>query len=231
MEADMQPEGYSHNRRDATMTPLCGSHRVDTKNSLLQKSNLGCVRTTPYDLPQDFSFTFGMANKPDGLTAHTVVDNWAEFTGTKNARPPKDFKAMNRAALRAGHTTAKGVREHSTVHDIRMPVRSGSIRRAPFAPDASVTAGTQSGEAESFTDLMAHGYRYDWVLQTELAENLGGGRKLGKPSPTKSTRLLRAAAEHHALQDYSFPPSLPAESTWKMNKFKNVKSRVTALQA
>ena len=45
---------------------------------------------------------------------------------------------------------------------------------------------------------MAHGYRYDWVLQTELAENLGGGRKLGKPSPTKSTRLLRAAAEHHA---------------------------------
>jgi len=96
MEADMQPEGYSHNRRDATMTPLCGSHRVDTKNSLLQKSNLGCVRTTSYDLPQDFSFTFGMANKPDGLTAHTVIDNWAEFTGTKNARPPKDFKAMNR---------------------------------------------------------------------------------------------------------------------------------------
>jgi len=63
MDASMF-EGYSHNRRDNTLTPLCGTHRIETKgsrvNPLLQKPQVGCVRTTSYDLPPDFQFTYGM---------------------------------------------------------------------------------------------------------------------------------------------------------------------------
>lgn len=55
-------EGYSYNRRDETATPLCGTHRQPTKNALLTKAQLGCVRGTSYDLPEDFGFTYGMAN-------------------------------------------------------------------------------------------------------------------------------------------------------------------------
>jgi hypothetical protein len=54
-------EGYSHNRRDETATPICGTHRLNTKNALLQKAQLGCVRGTSYDLPADFQYTYGMA--------------------------------------------------------------------------------------------------------------------------------------------------------------------------
>eukprot|EP00967_Tisochrysis_lutea_P011312 scaffold12784_cov31-Tisochrysis_lutea.AAC.1 len=54
-------EGYSHNRRDETATPLCGTHRVGTKNALLQKPQLGCVRGSSYELPEDFQYTYGMA--------------------------------------------------------------------------------------------------------------------------------------------------------------------------
>ena len=34
-------------------------------------------------------------------------------------------------------------------------------------------------------DLVSRGYRYDWVMQSELAEDLGGGKKPLKPAMTK----------------------------------------------
>ena len=51
---------YSHDRRDATATPLCGAHRGTRANPLLTKTQLGSVKATSYDLPADFQFTYGM---------------------------------------------------------------------------------------------------------------------------------------------------------------------------
>jgi hypothetical protein len=63
-------------------------------------------------------------------------------------------------------------------------------------------------------------------MQSDLAEDLGGGKKILKPSPTRSSQVLTVANAERRAKSHEYPPPLPATSEWKMSKFKNVKAKV-----
>lgn len=215
---------YSHDRRDATATPLCGAHRGTRANPLLTKTQLGSVKATSYDLPADFQFTYGMQQPRDGLTAGGVIDNWAEHSGTQNMKPARDFKALNKQAIMAGNLDSKSVREYTKSHDIRVRV-GGQSRSAPLPIDENTTFGKTVRPSTPFGDLVSHGFRYDWVMQSELAENVVQKMKPKKPAPTKaSTQTAKQRQIEIASRDASEMP----KKEWKMKKFENVKSRAVA---
>ena len=76
----------------------------------------------------------------DGLTAGLVVDNWAEHAGTKDVLPARDFKALNKAAIKAGNLDAKSVRDYTKTHDIRVKL-GGDTQAAPLPIDDNTVFG------------------------------------------------------------------------------------------
>jgi len=228
--ADMTA-GYSFERKDAGATPLCGAHRPVKGNPLLIKSQLGAVKASAYDLPKDFGFTYGLKMERDGLTAGSVVENWAEHTGTKDQLPARDFKALNKAAIMSGHLDAKGIRNYTKTHDIRVSHGSEG-KAAPLPINENTCFGRLGRAATPVGDIISHGFRYDWVMQSPQACDLQEARKAQKPKPTKSSKLMAdTAAERMANPkslELGFAKPTPEDYTvqWKMQKFSKVQARV-----
>jgi len=220
---------YSHDRRDATATPLCGAHRQPKGNPLLVKPQLGTVKATAYDLPNDFAFTFGMRQERDGLTAGLVIENWAQHTGTKDKLPARDFTALNKAAVIDGNLTAKGVREYTKTHDIRVKV-GGEQKQSPLPIDANTCFGKGVRPGTPFDDQLSHAFRYDWVLTNPLAENMVDNRKAVKPKSTAASRCQAAGSRERSSQQYSaqlgFPTPPDSLDLWKIGKFHDLPAKV-----
>ena len=153
-------EGYSHDRRDETATPLCGAHRKTRTNPLLLKPQLSAVKGSTYSLPADFQHEYGLPQVRDGLTSEMVVGHWAQHDGTHGVMPGRDFKALNKAAVRNGATNTKDFNSYRKQHDIRLKL--GSEKKAiPKAYDENTSFGrpTRPDPASSFGDLVSHGFR------------------------------------------------------------------------
>lgn len=221
--------GYSHDRRDETATPLVGAHRCPKGNPLLVKPQLGSVKSTAYDLPENFQFTYGMAQERDGLTAGTVISNWAQHAGTKNKLPARDFTALNKAAIIEGNLNASAIRQYTKTHDIRVQL-GGEQKQAPLPIDEDTTFGKGVRPGTPFNDLLSHAHRYDWVMGGPLAENVNEERKPQKPQPTKASQAHAAGAEARATlgktAQLGFSQPQSVEGMWKMKKFSNVSSKV-----
>ena len=203
-----------------TATPLCGAHRPNRTNPLLSKTTLGTVKATTYVLPPDFQHAYGLVQQRDGLTAGMVVDNWLAHDGTKDVMPPRDFKALNKGAVVAGHVDCKGMHDYRDTHDARLKL--GSEKRQTTLPiDENTSFGRPTRPSTPFGDLMSHGFRYDWVMQTESADDVMKARKMKKPSQTKAS-LGHAKGASAKLKDEE------AVVAWKMKKFANVPAKVGA---
>lgn len=223
MAAQNQPI-YSHDRRDETATPMCGAHRGNRANPLLTKTQLGGVKATSYDLPSNFQYTYGKQQPRDGLTAGTVIDNWAEHSGTHDVKPPRDFRALNKAAICAGNLDSKAVREYSKTHDMRVKL-GGQQKKTALPIDENTTFGKTVRPSTPFGDLVSHGFRYDWVMQSELAENVVQKMKPKKPQPTKASQATAACAQA-TIANKTASDGMP-QAEWKMKKFANVKAKVS----
>lgn len=211
-------------------TPLCGAHRPVRGNPLLIKPQLGCTRASAYDLPKDPAFTFGLKMERDGLTAGTVVENWAEHEGTKDKLPARDFKALNKAAIISGHLDAKGIREYTKTHDIRVQI-GGEGRATALPINENTCFGKGIRPSTPFGDLVSHGFRYDWVMQSPQASDLLVERKAKKPSPTKSSKLMAATAAQRLANPKSQQLGFPSlnemdQKLWKMSKFSKIGPKV-----
>lgn len=199
-------------------------------NPLLVKSQLGTVKSTSYDLPTDFQFTYGMRQERDGLTAGLVIENWAQHTGTKDKLPARDFTALNKAAIIDGNLTAKGIRDYTKTHDIRVRV-GGEQQQAPLPIDANTCFGKGVRPGTPFEDQLSHAFRYDWVLTSPLAENMMmEQQKQLKPQPTQKSQAQaigsRTRSEQQNTMQLGFPTPPDSLDLWKMNKFKNVPAKV-----
>jgi|EP00908_Phaeocystis_cordata_P018812 hypothetical protein len=211
---------YSHDRRDETATPLCGAHRPNKSNPLLTKTQLGTVKATTYDLPPDFQHSYGLAQVRDGLTAGMVVDNWLAHDGTKDVAPARDFKALNKGAVMAGHVDCKGMQDYRGTHDFR--VKLGSEKKKSSLPiDENTSFGRPTRPSTPFGDLMSHGFRYDWVMQTESADSVMQARKLKKPPATKASIGHAKGSAARRVEEVQDAP-------WKMKKFASVAPKVGA---
>lgn len=212
---------YSHDRRDETATPLCGAHRKNKTNPLLSRTTLGTVKATTYDLPPDFQHAYGLVQVRDGLTAGMVVDNWLAHDGTKDMAPARDFKALNKGAVVSGHIDCKGMHEYRQSHDIRLKLGSEKKTGMALPIDENTSFGRPTRPSTPFGDLMSHGFRYDWVMQTESADAVAQARRPKKPTQTK-------ASMGHAEASAARRAGKAEAAQWKMKKFANIPAKVGA---
>lgn len=108
------------------------------------------------------------------------------------------------------------------------PAHSSSpphLARHPL-PASPPAAGVPARPNTPVGNLISHGFRYDWVMQSDLAEDLAASKKMHKPSPTRSSQVLTVANAERRAKSHEYPPALPPTSKWKMAKFKNVKSKI-----
>ena len=212
---------YSHDRRDETATPLCGAHRKNKTNPLLSRTTLGTVKATTYDLPPSFQHAYGLVQVRDGLTAGMVVDNWLAHDGTKDMAPARDFKALNKGAVVSGHIDCKGMHEYRQSHDIRLKLGSEKKTATKLPIDENTSFGRPTRPSTPFGDLMSHGFRYDWVMQTESADAVAQARRPKKPTQTK-------ASMGHANASAARRAGKEEAAQWKMKKFASIPAKVGA---
>jgi len=210
---------YSHNRVDGTATPKMGAHRKNKANPLLIKTTLGAVKQSTYDLPSDFQFPFGKEQARDGLSSKMVVDNWYEPCGTEDMKPARDFKALNKAAVKGGATNNMDISRFRETHDIR--VKLGSYQKQEMKPwDGDTTFGRTTRPSTPFGDLVSHGFRYDWVGKAESAETATQSKMKKKPKATKSSQGHAFGAKQ------KFMTNEEMRETWKMKQFRKVAAKV-----
>jgi hypothetical protein len=212
-------EGYSHARRDETATPLCGAHRPTKTNPLLIKPSLGTVKATTYDLPKSFQHEYGLVQVRDGLTSEMVVGSWAQHDCTKGAQPGRDFKALNKAAIINHSVDCKDINAFRKTHDIRLKLGSEK-KPTPVPFDENTSFGRPTRPSTPFGDLVSHGFRYDWVMQSEPADKAVQRQKAKKPAPTKSSMGHATASKAKAAGPAEAPP------LWKMSQFSKVGAKV-----
>ena len=213
---------YSHDRRDETATPLCGAHRplAVTKNALLVQPQLGCVRKTVYDLPSkgNLQHEYGLRQERDGSNSADVLGNWAQFEGTGNKLPGRDFRALNKKAAMEGKCTTTDIREFRMSNDIRLKL--GDEKKTVSHPwDDSTVFGRATGAAEPFVDLVSHQHRFAWVNNQPPQSELLAAVARKKPQPTKTSRLMAETARKKLAEE------APKEM-WKLPTYKNVPAKI-----
>jgi len=211
-------DGYSHDRRDETATPLCGAHRKNKTNPLLIKPSLGQVKPTTYNLPSNFQHEYGLKQERDGLTSEAVVGNWAQHDGTKGQMPARDFKALNKSAVQAGMLDCKGMAEYRKTHDVRLKLGSEK-KAAATAFDENTSFGRPTRPSTPFGDLVSHGFRYDWVMQSEPAEQAVQRKKNKKPAMTKASMGHASVSAQKLAEEQE-------QILWKLHKFQNVSAKI-----
>ena len=215
----MAAAAYSHDKRDVG-TPLCGAPRPNTKNPLLVKPNLGCVKQTCYDLPSkgNLQHEYGLRQERDGTSSAEVVGNWASHEPNPNVVPGRDFKQLNKNAVVEGVTNCKTMAQYRSTHDFRLKL--GSDKAAVTMPyDAATSFGRPTNASTSFNDLFSHSYRYDWVAEAPPAADVAAAKKPKKPTRTKSAIALQEASARKAME-------VEEKSLWKMSAFNSVPPKV-----
>ena len=102
------------------------------------------------------------------------------------------------------------------------PTRLGSEKKKSSLPiDENTSFGRPTRPSTPFGDLMSHGFRYDWVMQTESADSVMQARKLKKPPATK-------ASIGHAKGSAARRAEEVQDAPWKMKKFASVAPKVGA---
>ena len=211
--------GYSHDRRDDMATPLCGAHRPNKTNPLLQKPLLGCVKPTVYDLPSknNLQHEYGLTQLRDGSSSAETVGNWHSSEPNEKIQPGRDFRKLNKQAAMQGICTNKQVQEFRQTNDARLSIGSVKVpEKKPY--DDSTRFGRATISSTSFNDTINHAYRYDWVSQAPPAAEVNKSKAQKKPQQTKSSMLLRESN----LQK----PTAEGGPVWKMSKFQNVPARL-----
>ena len=171
-------------------------------------------------MPPDFQHSYGLVQERDGLTCGMVVDNWMAHDGTKDVAPARDFRALNKGAVMSGHVDCKGMQEYRATHDFR--VKLGSEKKQMAMPiNENTSFGRSTRPSTPFGDLMSHGFRYDWVMQTASADEFLKVRAKKKPPSTKASLGHAAGSAERREKAETVPPE-----PWKMKKFANVAPRV-----
>ncbi|GBF97323.1 hypothetical protein Rsub_10014 [Raphidocelis subcapitata] len=169
-------------------------------------AELGKPRKITFANPGDR--VFGLKLPPDAEGAKEVTMTWKEHTPNPHAKPPPDFRAMNKIAVDSGLTRAAGLREFRATHSVA--VKSAEEVRISGPSDPPMR------------DLVGGKYAHAWVdMNAARADELDARAGYIKPAPTRATQghclgALRATAAR-------------VESDWKMPKFtRKATSRVAA---
>ncbi len=234
--ADVQPlhsSGYSYDLPDRASTPRVGHFSTRSNNPLLSKPVLGAVAKPYHDLPTDFDHVYGLSTQRINETDNKKVPK-PSSRGARQA--PRNFRALNKAAIRDGNLDARSVREYHVANDLRLSGNNAVWSKSTAPPDVdNVVHGAMKPADSTDVDmhqLVGHGYRFGWMAGRELAEDALRLKRGSKPSQTKASLMRAQRGQAVRAKEVEAPGSPPPASTlWKMKRFGSAESKVKAAVA
>lgn len=204
------------------------AYRLQSKNAVLVKDDVGKAKPTVYDLPPE-SHAYGRSDPPDMEGAREVTMHWASHVPRRKSGPEcQDFRKLNRLAAVNGCTNAQELSKWRAQNDVRLipkgpagclpkvipsdviPSFAYGRKSRPSTPIAAVVGnqyGTEQEDALEFT--------YKRLAEDNSMPN---GKRVVKLTLASKKQIANARSAR-ALVDN--PP--PTKEEWKMSKFKNIK--------
>ncbi|GMH60337.1 hypothetical protein TrRE_jg12004 [Triparma retinervis] len=186
------------------------------KRRTMVKPIVGKCRTQTYNLPSDPNFTYGMVNQVTGESAGAVVSSWDVSKKSVAQTTSTSFPATNIAALSEGCLSSKDQRAFAVANPVMKTKPEVGSPKKKFIPKVGPLGfGIQSEQNEIPMSLVMSapddGPERDYPVFSQHAKG-----KMPPPRPTKSSQLY--AQKNEVVEN-------PVDS-FKMKKFKNVKSKV-----
>lgn len=206
--------------------------RLNTRNCVLMKDDVGRARPTHFDLPEE-GFAYGRAEPADAEGAREVTMNWcAHVPRPKPGADTQDFSKINKLAAQSRITTAKDLAQFRNSVDVKL-VHSGPQGPAPkvipsdvipsFAygrksrpstPIAAIVGNQYAAESEELLDSS-----YRRFEEERAGKSVHIVRMTKKAKGSISDSRLRREEDAKALSD-------PPREYFKLSKFKKVTSRI-----
>ncbi|XP_053940454.1 cilia- and flagella-associated protein 77 [Cuculus canorus] len=182
-------------------------------NPLILKAELGQPRRNCCTLP-GFDFSYGLRIQRTDGGVREAIGHWDTVkprTTTLVEEKPRDFIAMNRAATKAGYTTAREFNLYYKAKDIRRKDKCGRFKSPPKLP-ADFTYGVRPRPSTPLYDLLQHKYKELWMEeQRALTAALRIQKKKKDTVRDTRTTWLR-----------KHPPPAKKESFWHLPHLEKV---------
>ncbi|XP_069729366.1 cilia- and flagella-associated protein 77 [Phaenicophaeus curvirostris] len=183
------------------------------RNPLILKAELGKPRRNCYTLP-GFDFAYGMCIQRRDGGVPEAIGHWDTVkprTITSVQDKPRDFITMNRAATKAGYTTAREFNLFYKTKNIRRKDEYDHFKSPPKLPE-DFTYGMRPRPSTPLYDLLQHKYKELWMEQQRaLTAALRIQKKKKERAPDTRTTWLR-----------KHPPPAKEESFWHLPHFEKV---------
>lgn len=206
------------------------AYRMNTKNAVLLKDDVGRAKRTTYDLPPE-GHAYGRAEPADLEGAREITMHWAAHVPCPKKGPDcQDFKKINKLATKINISNAKQLAQFRRENDVKL-IQSGPAgplpkvipsdvipsfaygrKSRPSTPIASVVGYQYCAEYEEALDLNYQKY------EAMHAQACGKHRvRLTKASGARITDARKAKADASSAE---------VKEPFKLSKFKKVGPRM-----
>ena len=188
----------------------------------------------------DGAHVFGVAKARDAEGAREVTMKWSEHTHSRDSQPGPNYIAMNKQATIVGLTKSSEQKSFRAKNPIPLGTINAHTQEASHLPSdenpdfrygrASSNRTKEEQRLTGFNppmkDLVQGAYMQDWMLKNEERKvEFQMHAKRIEPSHTKATRGHAEGAQKAQAQ--AARQGGPAQASWKMKKFGNVKPKVS----
>uniref|UniRef100_K7FEX9 Cilia and flagella associated protein 77 n=1 Tax=Pelodiscus sinensis TaxID=13735 RepID=K7FEX9_PELSI len=180
-------------------------------------AELGKPRRSCYTLP-GYDFAYGLYLHGDDGGVPEAIGHWHSM----KPKPPspremqRDYKAMNRGALKAGYVTAREFNLYRQWKDIRCNEDDESrFKRAPPKVPPDMTYGMLARPSTPFFDLLQHRYKEVWMEQQRA---IVVAQQVDKKKVTAKRKVYETRTSLLRKQ----PPPVKLDSLWHMPHFQKV---------
>ncbi|KAL7749928.1 hypothetical protein RI367_004804 [Sorochytrium milnesiophthora] len=210
-------------------------------NVLLVKNPVGHARPSTYTLPAE-PHAYGLPPAMRNATAAQVLHHWHTNEKSKNAEPPLDFTAMNKASAKDGVTQPGPQYEYRKTHPIRKKIADGSKgfragalqsdtpapakpswRKLPSDTNASFTYGLPTRPSSPVVRCMTDYYQRQYdeeMLRREAAKEAAIKKKMPQHRHDPTRALQHKPTRHLTIFERD-PATL-----FKMKQFQHAEARV-----
>eukprot|EP00929_Paragymnodinium_shiwhaense_P034634 TRINITY_DN18815_c0_g2_i3.p1 TRINITY_DN18815_c0_g2~~TRINITY_DN18815_c0_g2_i3.p1 ORF type:complete len:241 (-),score=42.57 TRINITY_DN18815_c0_g2_i3:176-898(-) len=207
------------------------AYRMNTKNVVLLKDDVGRARKTTYDLP-DEGHAYGRAEPADLEGAREITMHWAAHVPRPKSGPDcQDFKKINKLATKINISNAKQLAQFRKENDVKL-IQAGPSGPLPKVIPSDVIPSFAYGRKSRPSTPIASvvGYQYSAEYEEALDMNYQKYDAMHAQAAGKHrVRLTRAADTRirDARKSKSDALNMEAKEPFKLSKFKKVGPRLT----
>jgi hypothetical protein len=209
--------------------------RMNTKNAVLLRDDVGRAKRTTYDLPPE-GHAYGRAEPADLEGAREITMHWAAHVPRPKPNPDcQDFKKINKLATKINISNAKQLAQFRRENDVKL-IQAGPSGPLPKVIPSDVIPSFAYGRKSRPSTPIASVVGYQYCAEYEEALDMNYQKyDAMKAQACGKHRVRLTKAANSRISDARKSKSAAAlasseepKKEWTMKKFGNVQPRLPA---